>query len=159
MRAELLTAANSLPMNLAAPPGPWFGGWMCWWLRGSGGSRSLYLHHEPWKKETPLTPPHLHDIHTLDDGPGPTLNPTLNPTRTLALTLNPTHNHAQVAALPCPRPWHRPTMRWMHGGRGWRPRGEVACSPPGWCCPGCWWSATCEEWWLRAYRAVWFHIV
>ena len=41
MRAELLTAANSLPMNLAAPPGPWFGGWMCWWLRGSGGSGSL----------------------------------------------------------------------------------------------------------------------
>ena len=42
MRAELLTAANSLPMNLAAPPGPWFGGWMCWWLRGSGG-RAPYI--------------------------------------------------------------------------------------------------------------------
>ena len=41
MRAELLTASTSLPLNLAAPPCPWFWwGWMGCWPRGSGGSGS-----------------------------------------------------------------------------------------------------------------------
>ena len=74
MRAELLTAATSLPLNLAAPPGPWF--WGCG-LDGFVASRfwgfGLPLHPEPWRKEIPLTPPHLHCVHTLNDGPGPTL--------------------------------------------------------------------------------------